>query len=76
MKIGLTKYFKQNCIKNTDLIGLQVITADDKKLFIVHFSEDEEKKMPTIVFVHKKQDSDYGKGISTDELYVEMEVSE
>ena len=72
MKLGLSKYFKQNFQKNSELIGLQVVTLDDQKYFITDFDEFNSETMPKTMFISKKIDSEYGKYKDSDELYVEI----
>lgn len=74
MKLRLKNYFEKHCVKNSELMGLKVVTLDGSVYYINDFDQMvNEDEMPKEFFVSKKLGSNYGKDMSHDVLYVEVD---
>lgn len=73
MKIGLKKYFTQNCQKNTELIDLKVIDFEGEEYYIIDFNDFiADHEFPTRIFIGKNKDKDCGMFVDHDTLFVEV----
>ena len=77
MKVTLKKYFKEKCLKNTELIGLKVVTTNDETYHINDFDQMvPDESLPSSFFISKRPGSNYGRYKDTSELYVEVDTWE
>ncbi|MFA5722678.1 MAG: hypothetical protein WC979_00235 [Candidatus Pacearchaeota archaeon] len=67
----LKTYFYGTLVKNTELLGLQVSTAEGEDVYINDFDQMcSTDTLPRTVLIGKKQGSNYGRLIETNELYI------
>ena len=67
----LKNHFYNNLGKNNEIVGLKVVTNEEEEYFINDFDQMcDIDKLPRWVLIGKKQGSNYGKMIQTNELFI------